>query len=172
MSENEFVTVGRLGRARGLEGEIYITPHTDFPDRFLGMTEIMVKSKQGWETLKIESVRMVGKRPVVKFESVGSPEEAARLTNRDVAVTKEEVVPLPEGEFYIFDLEGCDVYDAQTDQLVGKITEVTQYPASDVYTIKTTDSLEMLVPAVSEFVKKIDIENRRVEIVTAGLLKT
>lgn len=169
--EEKLVTVGRLGRTRGVAGELYIVPETDFPERFLGLREIYVKRHGQWEKLLIESTRFVSGRPVIKFENVNTPEEAARLTNREMAVPKEEIYSLPEGRFYIHDLIGCRVFDDQSGDLIGEIVSVETYPANDVYEIRTSDGKNVVFPAVEKFVRDIDLENRKVVIVSGGLFQ-
>ena len=166
---DEYIIVGKLGRTREVYGELYITPFTDFPDRFLGMTEIYVSSKNSWELKKIVSSRMIGDRPVIKFEGVTSLEAAASLTNRELAVKKSQLVELPDDRFYIFDLVGCEVFDDSTDETLGTIVDVEQYPANDVYVIETGDGSSARLPAVKQFVKSVDINGKRVTVDRSGM---
>lgn len=166
-----FVTVGRLGRTRGVKGEIYIIPETDFPGRFLQMSEIFVRDRDHWNKVRLDSARVVSGRVVVKLEGIESPEEAARFTNRQIGVRKEEIAKLPKGAFWIHDLVGCEVLDKQSGELIGEITAVEKYPANDVYIIRMTDGKEMVIAAVKQFVKSVDIEARKVTIDRSGLLE-
>lgn len=165
----EYITVGKLGRTRGLNGEIFITPATDFPKRFLGLKEIYVKSGSQWEIKKIVSIRIIGERPVVKFENINNPEDASRLTNRNLAVSKEEIIVLPDDRFYIFDLVGSKVFDHKEDKLIGEIVDVIQYPANDVYKIKTAEDKTVFCPALKLFVLDVDTDNKKVVINSDGL---
>lgn len=165
----KFITVGKLGKTRGVEGEIYVTPFTDFPDRFLELDEIFIQNKKNWETIKISSSRLIADRPVIKFENVNSIEDAARLTNRLLAIGADQVVELPAGMFYIFDLIGCEVFDNSDNKRLGKIVDVEQYPANDAYIIETDDKKRILFPAVKKFVLEVDVENKKVIVDPAGL---
>ena len=165
----EYITVGKLGRTRGLHGEIFVTPSTDFPDRFLGLKSIYVKGREGWENFKIVSTRIISGRPVLKFKDVNTPEDAARLTNRTLAVLKSEVFELPADRFYIFDLVGSIVYDHDSEELIGEITDVIQYPANDVYQITRPDKSLVFCPAVKQFVSRVDIENKKIFVDKNGL---
>jgi 16S rRNA processing protein RimM len=164
-----YILVGKLGRARGVKGDIFVTPATDFPDRFLNLREIYLEDSGAWQRRKIEASRLVSGRPVLKFAGVDSSEEAARLTNRGLAVPPDQLVELPEGVHYVFDLVGCTVYDTETDRRLGEVTDVQRYPANDVYMIKTEDGREVMLPAVARYVKEIDTKNKRIVIETAGL---
>ena len=169
MSDN-LITVGKLGRTRGVEGEIYITPFTDFPDRFLELNEIFVKSQREWEKMKLVSSRLIDDRPVIKFENINNPEQAARLTNRIIAVPKDQLVELPDDMFYIFELVGCQIFSDTDNSLLGEIVDVEQYPANDVYLIKTVEDKTIRFPAVKQFVKSVDIDNKKVVVDPAGFI--
>ncbi|UCG62215.1 MAG: 16S rRNA processing protein RimM [Candidatus Zixiibacteriota bacterium] len=166
-----YVTVGRLGRTRGVKGEIYIIPETDFPSRFLEMSEIFVRDRDQWDKIRLDSARVVSGRVVIKLEGIESPEEAARFTNREIGVRKEEIVKLPKGAFWIHDLVGCEVLEEHSGGVLGQITDVEKYPANDVYTIRLTDGKEMVIAAVKQFIKSVDIEARKVIIDRSGLLE-
>lgn len=169
MSDN-LITVGKLGRTRGVEGEIYITPFTDFPDRFLELSEIFVKNQNDWDKMKLVSSRLIADKPVIKFENINSPEQAARLTNRLIAVPKEQLVKLPDDMFYIFELVGCKVYSESSGNFIGEIIDVEQYPANDAYLVKTVENKTIRFPAVKKFVKSVDIDNKKVVVDPAGFI--
>ena len=164
-----FVTVGKLGRTRGVKGELYIVAETDFPRRFLKMTEIYLRYKDKWETIRLESSRMVSGRPVIKLEGVDTPEQAARLTNREVGVPEDRIEKLPEGSYWIHDLVGCRAVDEKAGKDIGEIVDVEAYPANDVYAIRMADGKEVVIAAVEKYVKDIDIVNKKVTVDPAGI---
>ena len=99
----KFVSVGKLGKSRGLGGEIYVTPSTDFPERFLDLKEVYLADHGDWKRMQIASSRRVGCR-----------EDAARLTNRELAVDADQLVELPPNSYYTFDLVGCEVFEVMS----------------------------------------------------------
>ncbi len=167
----EFITVGQLGRPRGTDGEIYVTPLTDFPERFEKMAEIYISSGDSWSKMKLVSVKMMSGRPVLKFDDINSPEDAARLTNRYLAVPKDDIMTPPKDSYYIFDVLGCEVFDADTKNKIGEIVDVEEYPANDCYIIKTDDGKRFTIAAVKRFINKVDVNAKRVEIDAAGLVE-
>ena len=169
-TEELYITVGKVGKTRGVDGELYVTPLTDFPDRFVGLTEIFVGDRGAWQKWKLESARLISGRPVLKFEGINNPEDAARLTNRELAVTRDQTVPLPEDAYYIFDLTGCLIYDESGEQ-IGELVDVQSYPANDVYVVELTDGRRMLLPAIHQFVRQVDIDQKKIVIDTAGLIE-
>ncbi|MFQ5500066.1 MAG: ribosome maturation factor RimM [Candidatus Zixiibacteriota bacterium] len=170
MSGPELVTVGRVGRPRGLDGELFVSPETDFPDRFVGLKEIYVKQRDSWHKRRLESSRLVRGRPVVRFAGVKTPEQAALLTNSELAVTEDELIKLPPDEHYLFELVGCKVINDKTGEPIGEVIDVEQYPANDAYLIEKPDGTRALFPVVRQFVKKIDMEKREILIDISALV--
>lgn len=170
MADSEFIRVGWLGRTRGVTGDIWVTPDTDFPERFLGLAAIFVRDRDRWERIEVEASRIVGGRPVLRFRGIASIEEARRLTNRELAVTKDQLVKLPGDSHYIFDLVGCAVYDTAGD-LVGELVDVETYPANDMYVIRTPEGTPTFLPAARPFVLEIDTAGKRIVIDRSGLFE-
>ncbi|MEA1981046.1 MAG: ribosome maturation factor RimM [candidate division Zixibacteria bacterium] len=169
MLTGDVITVGKIGRPRGLNGELYISPNTDFLERFENLTEILINENQGWEIIKVISSKIINGRPVLKFNRVDNPEEAARLTNKLIGVPKEQVFDLPDDTFYLFDLVGCEVYDFVSKKKYGEIIEVEQYPANDIYQVKNLEGKIILVPAVKKYIKEVDINDKKIVIDLTGL---
>lgn len=167
--DKELILVGRLGRTRGVRGHLWITPLTDFPERFLDLEEILVGRPGAWELLKIESSQIMSDRPLIKFVGVDSREDAVRMTNRDMAVSRDELIELEPDTHYVFDLIGCDVFDHESDKKLGVVIDVRRYPANDVYVVRTIGGKEVLYPAVRDLVLAIDIEAKKIVIRDASL---
>jgi len=165
-----YIIIGKLGRTRGLNGDLYITPVSDDIERFLELDEFFVKSKSKWKKFEIVNTVLIGNRPVVKLKGVNNPENAAVFTNREIALLKDDLEELPDESFYVFDLVGCKVQCVETNETIGEIIEVEQYPANDVYLIKTEANEEIRFPAVKDFVKSIDIDKKLVIIEKAGII--
>lgn len=170
MPTEEFVTIGTLGKPFGLTGELYITPATDYPERFMEMKEVYVRYQGDWQLHKVRSAKFVGRRPVMLLKGINSPEDAALLTNRDLGVLRSEMVELPDDTWFVHDLIGCDVFSSSSGRLMGKVKNVQTFPANDVYFIWTINDREVMLPAVTEFVKEIDTERNRIVVKTSGFL--
>jgi 16S rRNA processing protein RimM len=159
----EYIIVGRFGRPRNVFGEIYITPATDDPARFLELDEIFVVDGSERKKLRLEKVTLVGGRPVAKIEGYQSREEAAGLTNLSIEIPHAKALSLPEGSYYQFDLIGCRVMGADgTDY--GIVEEVLFYPASDLYRIRSKRFGDVLLPAVDRFIVRVDIDKKEITI--------
>lgn len=162
MAALEHVIIGRLGKSRGTDGAIWVSPATDFPERFLDMKQVLVKGRDGWETWEIAGAELIGDRPVLRFAHIRSREEARRHVNRDLAVMRSEVVDLPDDTFFVFDLVDSEVVDEQSGDVIGTLTDVEPYPANDVYVITDRQGKVYRLPAVKQFIRQVDIAHKRV----------
>lgn len=162
MSEEQYVIVGRLGKTRGVDGAMWVSVATDYPERFLDMKSILVKGRDGWERWEIASSELIGDRPVLTFAHIHSREEARRHVNRDLAVERSQVVELPDDTYYVFDLIESDVIDEQTGKSLGRLTDVEPYPANDVYVVTDAHGKIIRLPAVKEFVRRVDVAHKKI----------
>lgn len=157
----EYITVGRFGRPRDVFGEIYIIPATDDPARFLELNEIFINRQGERLKMNIEQARIIGGKPVVKLEGVKSREEAAELTNLSIEIPFSLIRRLPDDRYYQFDLVGCRVTGKDgTDY--GEVKEVLFYPANDIYRVKSDRFGEVLLPAVDQFIIRVDLDKKEI----------
>ena len=161
--ENKII-IGKIGKVRGLNGELNIIPLTDFENRFDNLERVDVDGK----ILQVDYVKPVGKNVVIRFNDYTSREIAQKLTGKLMRVDKSEAAPLAEGEFYTFDIIGLEVSDLNNSK-IGIVTEVLKTGSNDVFVIKGNDSREVLIPALKRVIKKIDIENKSMLIDTEVL---
>lgn len=146
------ITIGKVGGAHGINGEMRIIPLTDFVERFADMHEVMV----GDELLHIESVKYHKQFVLMKFREYPVREDAMRLTNRLLTVDRSEAAPLNEGEYYTFDIIGLKVFDIEGSEL-GTVENVLRTGSNDVYQARKADGGELLIPALKAVVKEINI---------------
>lgn len=146
------ITIGKVGGAHGINGEMRIVPLTDFVERFESMREVMV----GDELLHIESVKYHKQFVLMKFREYPVREDAMRLTGRLLTVDRSEAAPLNEGEYYTFDIIGLKVFDSEGSEL-GTIENVLRTGSNDVYQARRSDGGELLIPALKAVVKEINI---------------
>lgn len=151
------VIIGRVGRPHGVSGEVSVAPMTDFPERFHKLAGVYV----GDERRTVARARCHGDRVLLTFDGCDSREAAAALGGQYLSVDRDEAMPLRDGEFYLFDLIGLDVVDEQGHAL-GTVADVLQPGANDVYVIRPTGGGdEILLAAVDEFVRDIDLAAHR-----------
>jgi len=157
MINTELITVGKIVAPHGVRGDVRIVPLTDFPDRFYDLKTVLVEDVG---QLKIEAVRQHKKFILIKFAERDSVSAAQLLRGKLLKIKREDVVKLPEGQYYIFDIIGLNVF-TEEGTLLGSITDVLQPGSNDVYVVEQHDKKELLIPAIKEVVKKIDIEGKQ-----------
>lgn len=146
------VVIGKAGAPHGLRGEVRVIPLTDFPERFESLREVFV----GERVFHVEHVHYHRQFVLLTLAECTSREAAAKLTGELLRVAREDAAPLAEGEFYTFDIIGLAVLDMAGERL-GEVTNVLKTGSNDVYVVKKPDGSELLVPALKNVVREIDI---------------
>ncbi len=169
------ITIGQISRVRGSKGEVVVDPMTDDPKRFSKLVKVFVSKDEGTSRFEVEKVRTDLKikrlrdRVLLKLKGVESPEEATKLVGSFLEIEEEDLITLPQGRHFIFDIIGLKVITTDEKE-VGTVKEVISLPANDVYVVKGNQK-EYDIPAIKEVVKKIDLERNVMTIeVKEGLL--
>ena len=118
-------------------------------------------------TFEVESTRVHKGQLLLKVAGIDSPEAVDMLRNYWVLVPRESAKKLPRGAYYLYEMEGLDVYDTNRRH-IGKIQEVLTLTANDVYVVRgpgvTDPTGELLVPAIKAVVKRMEMKRRRIVI--------
>ena len=146
------IIVGKVGAARGLDGTLKIIPLTDFEGRFDGLEKISV----GGKIFRVEEVKHISGQIFMKFAGVDTREAARALTNKFLTVDRADAAPLADGEFYTFDIIGCEVFDG--DKKLGTVTNVLKTGSNDVFEVDG----KILIPALKSVVRSIDISAKKI----------
>lgn len=161
--------IGQIVSTQGLKGEIRVYSYTDDIYRFDDL-ETFYLGKDLENKWIVEKVRYKGNMVIMKIKGIDTVEEAEKLKNKFMYVSREEGRELEEGEFFISDMIGIDVYTVD-GQHVGVLDDVLQYAANDVYVIKGAENKEYMIPAMLKFVPTIDMSERKMIIdPIAGML--
>lgn len=157
MGNEKYITIGKIVNTQGHRGEVRVYPLTDFPDRFKEMESVVVNSGERHRTLHIERVYFHKRFVIIKFKEIKDMNDAEMLKGGLLQIDRHELVPLPEGSFYIFEIIGLSVYTESGDYL-GKVADVLQTGANDVYLVDRDEEGQVLIPALKKVVKKVDLE--------------
>lgn len=162
----ELFQVGAITQTHGIKGEVKVFPMTDDINRFKNMKDLLLDAgREGMINLEVESVRPQKNLVILKFKGIDNINDIEKYKGRGLYVTKENRVKLKPDEYFIADLIGLKVYlEEEPEEAFGTITDVLETGANDVYEIKTVDSKEVLVPAIKDCIKSIDVDNDRVVI--------
>lgn len=150
------IKIGKIVNVVGLKGEVKVYNYSDYKERYEELDHIYLYEKKELKEYKIENVRYQKEMVILKLKGVGDRNLAEKLKERDVFILEEDLRELPEDTFYIKDLIGIDAIDEVSGATFGKVKDVLQNSAQDVYVITLKDGKETLIPAVKEFVKEIN----------------
>lgn len=151
------VNIGQVTKAHGIKGEVFVLPLTDFPERFSRLTRVFASSGDMRRELHISQAQPVHNGIIVKFAEVGNRSEAEALKWWYIQIPAEEVVPLPEGHYYFFQIIGLKVYDLE-GKFLGTVVEVQRTGANDVYWVRKPGSDKQFgIPGLKSVVREIDV---------------
>lgn len=155
------VTVGIVIKPVGLKGELKVMPLTDNPERFVPGGTVWMSVPGGVEAAyTIGSVRGQKDKLVISLSGITSAEEAGKFRDREMFVPDSEVPPLPEGEYYQYQIIGLDVY-YYDGRLLGKVKDIFPAGERDVYVVAGAGT-EYMVPATPETVREVDLKAGRI----------
>ncbi|AOZ94197.1 ribosome maturation factor RimM [Paenibacillus crassostreae] len=171
----QLLTVGKLVNTHGIKGEIKVLPITDFPEeRFAKGKRLLLIPEGGkpsfWIT--IDSARYHKNMYILKLEGYSNINEVEKYKGSMLKVSKDDLIELPENEYYYHDIIGCSVItDENEDKPLGVITEIISPGANDVWVVKPTSGADILIPVIDDVVLDVDVNNKKVKIhLMEGLL--
>ena len=150
----------KIVSTHGVRGEMKALPLCDGA-QFLAKFKRLYAAANGSGEVALRGVRAQGNMLLVKLAGVEDMDAARAQVGRVYYLAKADA-RLPKGRFFIDDLLDCEVVDAETGHVYGRLTNVDRPAAQDIYTVTDTAGEEHMLPAVPEFVKNIDIEARKI----------
>ena len=155
--EPVYLTVGFLRRPHGVQGEIMMDLHTDFPERMKKGRKLFVGEE--YQPMTLTNVRPHQAGLLVKFNGLETPEDAGKLRNQWVYIKAKDATPLREGQIYQHELFGFRVVD-ENDNALGELVEIIETGANDVYVIRNESGKELLLPAIPSVILDLDTASR------------
>lgn len=161
--------VGQIVNTFGIKGEVKVTPFTDDINRFDDLKKVYVKTRKDDKLYKVENVRYHKNMVLLKLEGVENPEQAELLKNAYLEIDREDAIPLKEGQYFIVDLIGLDVYTDE-GELLGKVDDIYNTGANDIYVVKDELGKQVLLPGIKEVIKEVKLDDRIVVHLIPGLI--
>jgi 16S rRNA processing protein RimM len=148
------IKVGKITGAFGIRGELKVYPYTDRPERFKELDTVFAGDRE----MEIKNVRFQKNLVLLRLEGVDDRSAAERMKGIYLTIDRDELRELDEDEYFIFDLIGLEAVDEEGNH-IGRVHDVLQNTAQDLYEIEKDDGSLHLIPAVYEFIPEIDIES-------------
>ena len=150
----QYLEVGKITNVHGLMGEVRVQPWADSPE-FLCRFKTLYVDKTHWP-IQVERARVHKNMAIIKFHGVTDVPSALAMRNAILYIDRNDV-QLPEGSFFLADIMGLEVRDAQSGQVLGKVDDILTLPANNVYVVRRGER-ELMTPAVPQFIAQVNIE--------------
>jgi 16S rRNA processing protein RimM len=157
-ADPEFLVIGEVLKPWGYHGEVKVKLVTAFPARLTKLKTIYLGSEA--RAFHVERARLFSGFAVMKFADVDTPEAVAKLRGQVIRVAIEQAAPLREGQYFHHQIIGLQVWTTDGEEL-GSVAEILETGANDVYVVRRADGREVLLPAIRDVVREIDLEHGR-----------
>ncbi len=152
--------IGRILAPHGVKGEVQAEILTDFPQRFGSLKTVYLGEE--FDYVVVEGHRFHKNRVVLKLAGFKDRNEARTLRGKLIYIPVEEAMPLKEDEYYLYQILGSEVWTTE-DKFLGCVDEILFTGGNDVYVVRDGDQ-EVLIPAISDVVKEVDISEGRLTV--------
>ncbi len=157
----KYLEIGQIVNTFGIKGMVKVKPFTDdTKKRFDNLKKVYIQNKNERKEYEIEEVKYHKEMVLIKFKGIENPEDANLLRNCYLVVDRDEEEPLEEGTYYIVDMIGLEVYTDEGEKL-GILDDVFNSGSSDIYVVKNELGKQILLPAIEDVIKNIDMEQRK-----------
>ncbi|MFR6496140.1 MAG: ribosome maturation factor RimM [Ruminococcus sp.] len=146
--------IGKIVNVHGLRGDVKVVPWCDDPEFPANLKPYLGREHK---PVQVADARLQKGNVLLRLEGVDTVEEAEKLRNQVLYMDRDEV-ELEEGVYFIQDLIGLEVLDVDTGKSYGKLTDVMQTGANDVYEVRDADGKTVLIPAIPDVVQETDLD--------------
>jgi len=157
-SEPEFITIGKIIAPWGTTGKLKVKVLTEFPQRFAPGSKLYINQ----QPMTISSTEWHKGVAIIKLNTIDNIKDVQRLQGQPIEIHHSQVYPLPEGQYYHFQLIGLEVWTSH-GELLGTVTEILTAESNDNYVVRGAKG-EILIPAIEDVVKSIDVSQGRIVI--------
>ncbi len=152
------IVIGKVVSVNVPRRELRIAPETSHPERFHALRHLRLKTREKQTVLlTVASVRVTRSAVIAKVEAEDD-NQVASARGALVVVPLSERFPLPEHEYYVDDLVGLTVKDKE-GSVVGRLCEIWETPANDIYRVLDDEGRETLLPAIEDIILRVDVES-------------
>ena len=153
----DMLQVGVITQTHGVRGEVKVFPTTDDVNRFKKLKQVILDTGKETMPLEIQSVKFFKQFVILKFKGIDNITDIEKYKRCSLYVTREHAGALEEDEYFIADMIGMEVC-TEDGNIFGTLKDVIETGANDVYVIENAEHGEVLVPAIKECIRSVDIE--------------
>lgn len=169
MERNPYIECGKIINTHGVRGAIKLESWCNSPAELAKLKKIYLADSGEYTAKKVKKASVFKQFVIMELDGLTDIDEALLLKNKTVYAARKDF-KLAKGEYFICDIIGLDVIDAESGKVYGKLKETINRGASDIYVVDTPTG-ERMMPAVSEFVDRVDVEKGIYVKVIPGMLE-
>ena len=168
MSKQPYIECAKIVNTHGCHGGVKLESWCNTPEELESLSRIYLKNGASYVEYKIQKASVFKQFVLMDLEGIHTMDDALRLKNRICYALREDF-SLEEGEYFIADMIGVNVTDAENGKVYGKVADIINRGASDIYVVDTPSG-ERMIPAVDEFIVKANVTEGVFVKVIPGLL--
>ena len=159
--KQEYFELGQIVNHFGIKGMVKVNPFTEDISQFETLDSLLLEKDKKLIEIQIEEVKYSKNQVLLKIKGIDSIEEAEKYRGCYLKIKRSDAKKLPENTYFIADLIGMPVY---TDEgiLLGKVDDIYNSGASDIYVVKDELGKQILLPAIPEVIKQVDLEAEKI----------
>ena len=159
----KLLQVGVISSTHGVRGEVKVFPTTDDVKRFKKLKNVILDTGREHMPLEVESVKFFKQFAILKFKGIDNINDIEKYKGKSLLVDRQNAVKLRKDEYFIADMIGMEVF-TEDGEIFGKLKDVLETGANDVYIIDSVKHGEVLVPAIKQCIIDVDIEAQKMVI--------
>ena len=154
-AKNKYIECAKIINTHGCHGAVKLESWCDSPDVLASLRRIYLEKAGEYNECKIKKASIFKQYVIFELDGISDMDMAIALKNTIIYANRDDF-ELCEGEYFIADIIGCDVVDADNGTLYGTLSDIVNRGASDLYVVKT-ETGEVMVPVVDEFVDRVEV---------------
>lgn len=156
MTENPYIECGKVINTHGCFGGLKLESWCNTPKELTELRRLYLKKGTEYIEYKVTKASVFKQFVILTLAEVDTMDLALAMKGQTVYAKRKDF-HLEKGEYFLADLIGLSVIDAETGKVYGTLSETINRGASDIYVVQTENG-ERMIPAVAEFVDRVDIE--------------
>lgn len=160
--KKDYIESGKFVGTHGVRGGLRVQPWCDSPEFLCQFKKLFLKQNSEYTPIKVKMSKPHGNVVIMELDGINSMDDAENLRGKTIYIERKSL-KLEEDQYLISDLLGCSVFDADTNKLLGEISDVSKTGANDVWHIKSGND-EYLIPVIDEVVINVEIDANKIVI--------
>lgn len=164
MEKDQCFQLGSIIRKVGTDGRILLLMDTDNPKHYIKTESVFVELYGKLVPFFVSSLRLQPSNQAhLKLDDIDLPEQADILIGADVFLPLEQLPKLSGTNFYYHEVIGFEIFDLNTKSIAGFIFEIIENGPNDLFLVKSTNDIEILIPIADDWIKTVDRVSKRIE---------